>query len=227
MGNKEKKSVIIVAGGKGKRMSIETPKQYLPLNGKPVLMHTILKFHSCVPEIFIVVVLPFDQIEEWNRIISEHRFIIPHQIVPGGEERFHSVKNGLNKIDDDGLVAIHDGVRPLVSEKVIHESFSIAKKTGAAIPVIRPSESLRQIVDSGSKPVNRDAFRLVQTPQTFQTSLIKKAYQQPYEPWFTDDASVFEADGYQVTLFEGNRENIKITWPEDIYLAGHLIARNL
>lgn len=207
-------------------MGMETPKQFLPVNGKPVLMHTILKFHSCVPKIFIVVVLPFDQIEEWNRIISEHRFIIPHQIVSGGEERFHSVKNGLNKIDDDGLVAIHDGVRPLVSEKVIRESFSIAEKTGAAIPVIRPAESLRQIVDSGSKPVNRDAFRLVQTPQTFQATLIKKAYQQPYEPRFTDDASVLEADGNPVSLFEGNRENIKITWPEDIYLAGHLIAKD-
>lgn len=222
----QKKSVIIVAGGRGKRMGMETPKQFLPVNGKPVLMHTILKFHSCVPKIFIVVVLPFDQIEEWNRIISEHRFIIPHQIVPGGEERFHSVKNGLNKIDDDGLVAIHDGVRPLVSEKVIRESFSIAEKTGAAIPVIRPAESLRQIVNSGSKPVNRDTFRLVQTPQTFQATLIKKAYQQPYEPRFTDDASVLEADGNPVSLFEGNRENIKITWPEDIYLAGHLIAKD-
>lgn len=222
----QKKSVIIVAGGRGKRMGMETPKQFLPVNGKPVLMHTIFKFHNCVPKIFIVVVLPFDQIEEWNRIISEHRFIIPHQIVPGGEERFHSVKNGLNKIDDDGLVAIHDGVRPLVSEKVIRESFSIAEKTGAAIPVIRPAESLRQIVNSGSKPVNRDTFRLVQTPQTFQATLIKKAYQQPYEPRFTDDASVLEADGNPVSLFEGNRENIKITWPEDIYLAGHLIAKD-
>lgn len=219
MKKNRKKSVIILAGGKGLRMNTETPKQFLPVAGKPVLMHTILKFYHVYREIKIVVVLPFDQIETWNRIISEHRFIIPHHITPGGGERYHSVKNGLRMIDDEGLVAIHDGVRPLVSEEVIREGFLAADKYGGAIPVVKPAESLREIHHDGSRPVDRERYWLVQTPQTFKSALIKKAYEQPFELRFTDDATVFEADGNKVELFEGNRENIKITSPADLKIA--------
>ena len=219
MEKSQQKSVIIVAGGKGSRMNSETPKQFLPVAGKPILMHTILRFYNCFRNIRIVVVLPFGQIETWNRIISEHRFIIPHRITPGGDQRFHSVKNGLSMIEDDGLVAIHDVVRPLVADSVIRESFRAAAHTGGAIPVIKPADSLRKITKAESKPVDRDAYRLVQTPQTFDVKLIKKAYEQPYEAGFTDDSTVFEADENKVELFEGNRENIKITHPADLKFA--------
>lgn len=221
------KSVIIVAGGKGVRMNSETPKQFLLVAGNPILMHTILRFYNCYRDIRIVVVLPFDQIEAWNRIISEHRFIIPHRITPGGDERFHSVKNGLSMIESDGLVAVHDGVRPLVADSVIRESFRIAARAGGAVPVIQPAESLRKITPSGSEPVARDAYRLVQTPQTFDAGRLKKAYEKPYESRFTDDATVFEADGNKVELFEGNRENIKITDSFDLKIAENIVLESI
>jgi len=213
------KSVIIVAGGSGSRMTTETPKQFLLLTGRPVLMHTIQKFYNCFPDIRIVLVLPFGHIELWNRLISEHRFLIPHQIIAGGKERFFSVKNGLKMINDEGLVAIHDGVRPLVSDEVIKKSFQMAQAYGGAIPVIPPAESLRKVENDNTYPANREHFRLVQTPQTFNTALLKKAYEQAWEAKFTDDATVFEADNNKVHLFDGNRENIKITWPADIHFA--------
>lgn len=213
------KSVVIVAGGAGKRMGSEIPKQFLLIGKKPLLMHTILKFYHTFRDIKIVVVLPFDQIETWNRIISEHRFIIPHQVTAGGEERFYSVKNGLKMVDEHGLVAIHDGVRPLVSESVIRQCFEAAGSYGGAIPVIKPSESIREISEGGSCPLDRERYRLVQTPQTFKSALIKKAYEQPFESRFTDDATVYEADGNKITLVEGNPENIKITSPADLELA--------
>lgn len=219
----QQKSVIIVAGGKGSRINTETPKQFLLIAGKPILMHTILRFYHCFHAIRIVVVLPFDQIETWNRIISGHRFTIPHLVTSGGKERFHSVKNGLEMIENEGLVAIHDGARPLISKSVIMEGFRLAARTGGAIPVVKPSESLRKLSSLSSVPVNRDDYRLVQTPQTFDVSLLKKAYKQPYESRFTDDATVFEAKGNKVELFDGTRENIKITWPEDIYMAEHIL----
>ena len=227
MEKSKQKSVVIVAGGKGSRMNSEMPKQFLLVAGKPILMQTILRFYNCFRNIQIVVVLPFDQIEAWNRIISGHRFIIPHQITPGGKERFHSVKNGLSMIDDEGLVAIHDGVRPLVAESVIKESFRIAARAGGAIPVVKPTESIRKITSEGSTPVVRDDYRLVQTPQTFDAGLLKKAYEQPWEPRFTDDATVFEADGNKVELFEGNRENIKITDPFDLKIAENTILKSI
>jgi len=211
-----KKAVIIVAGGSGKRMGSETPKQFLLLAGKPVLMHTINKFHLVFPGIKIVLVLPFDHIQIWNLLCSEHRFIVAHEIVAGGEERFFSVQNGLSKLGEDCLVAIHDGVRPLVSEEVIANTFEAAKKYGASIPVIHPAESLRQLSHDNSKSVNRNEFVLVQTPQTFKSKLIKRAYKRPYQENFTDDATVFEAAGHKVHLVEGNPENVKITRPFDL-----------
>lgn len=224
MNDTNQKSVIIVAGGKGKRMGTDTPKQFLPVAGKPVLMHTILKFYHCFRDIRIVVVLPFEQIETWNRIISAQRFIIPHHITGGGEERFYSVKNGLLAIEDSGLVAIHDGVRPLVSEEVIRRSFIEAERSGGAIPVTCPAESLRKISETGSIPVNRTDYKLVQTPQTFRTKLIKKAYNKPFETRFTDDATVFEADGNTISLIEGNVENIKITRAFDLKVVESYLA---
>ncbi len=226
MDKSNQKSVVIVAGGMGSRMKTDLPKQFIEIAGKPVLMHTILKFYHCFQDIQIVVVLPFEQIETWNRLISEYRFTIPHQIAPGGTERFYSVKKGLAMIQDTGVVAIHDGVRPLVSEKVIKQSFQAAQKSGGAIPVIRPAESLRKISKNENLPVNRNDYRLVQTPQTFQTKRIKKAYEQPYETRFTDDATVFEAAGNTISLIDGNIENIKITHPFDLKVVQLILADN-
>jgi 2-C-methyl-D-erythritol 4-phosphate cytidylyltransferase len=214
-----KNAVVIVAGGSGKRMGSEIPKQFIQLTGKPVLMHTINKFHHFDPTIKIVLVLPFDHIETWNRKCSEHRFTIAHEIVPGGEERYFSVKNGLSKIDDKYIVAIHDGVRPLVTEKVIVDAFRLAETHGGAVPVIPPGESLRKIHGDESNSVDRNQFVLVQTPQAFKSELIKKAYEIPYQEKFTDDATVFEAAGHTIHLVEGNPENIKITQPADLIFA--------
>jgi len=214
-----KKAVVIVAGGSGKRMELEMPKQFLDIAGKPLLMHTINKFYHFDQQIQIILVLPFDYIETWNRLCSEHRFTIAHEIVPGGDERFFSVKKGLAKVSENCLVAIHDGVRPLVSDDVIANAFLAAEKFGSAIPVIPPNESLRQKMDVGSEPVNRDQYVLVQTPQVFKSDLIKAAYQIPYQEKFTDDATVFEAAGHTIHLLDGNQENIKITRPADLAFA--------
>ena len=217
------KAVIIVAGGSGKRMGGDVPKQFLQLSGKPVLMHTMYRFFSFDPKIYIVLVLPFEHIETWNLLCSQHRFLIPHQVVAGGAERYDSVKNGLKIIDDAWLVAIHDGVRPLVSNSTISKSFELAAEFGNAIPSTPVKESLREVVDGQNRPVDRRNFFLIQTPQTFKGDLIKKAYQKPYNPLFTDDASVFEAAGNEVRLFEGNIENIKITTSSDLMIAAALI----
>ncbi len=220
-----KNAVVIVAGGSGKRMGSETPKQFIKLLGKPVLMHTINKFYQFDAKIYIVLALPFHHIETWNRICSEHRFTIAHEIVPGGDERYFSVKNGLEKIDNKSLVAIHDGVRPLVYEEVIERAFRAAEQYGGAIPVIPPSESIRKIDGDSSVPVDRNQFILAQTPQAFKSGLIKKAYEIPYQERFTDDATVFEAAGHSIHLVDGNAENIKITRPADLIFA-EAIARS-
>ncbi len=214
-----KSAVVIVAGGSGKRMRSELPKQFIELAGMPVLMHTINKYFQFDPKIYIVLVLPFHHIETWNRLCLEYRFTIAHEIVPGGNERYFSVKGGLEKIDNESLVAIHDGVRPLVSAEVIDEAFQAAEIHGGAIPVISPGESIRQNDGNLSFPANRDYFVLVQTPQSFQSDLIKQAYEIPYQERFTDDATVFEAAGHSIYLVDGNAENIKITKPADLIFA--------
>jgi len=219
------KAVVIVAGGSGKRMGGDVPKQFLQLSEKPVLMHTMLRFFDFDSNIFIVLVLPFHQIEAWNQLCSQHRFMLPHQIVAGGAERYDSVKKGLEKIDDTWLVAIHDGVRPLVSIVTIRKSFELAAEFGNAIPAVPVKESLREVVEGKNRQVDRRNFYLIQTPQTFKGDLIKKAYQKPYNPLFTDDASVFEADGSDVHLFEGNLENIKITTSSDLKIAEALLEK--
>lgn len=219
-----KRYAIIVAGGKGLRMGGEIPKQFLHLKGLPILMHTLNRFHRFDPEIELVVVLPADQQPYWNELCKQHHFLTPHQIVTGGETRFHSVSNGLEAIGNDGIVAIHDGVRPLVSGSVLQQAYETAGQTGSAIPTTPAIESLRVLAPDGtSHAVDRSLFVQVQTPQVFHTPKLKAAYRQPYRNDFTDDASVFEAAGNTVTLIPGNRENIKITQPADLTLAELLI----
>lgn len=220
------KSVIIVAGGSGIRMNSDLPKQFMKVAGKPVLMHTMLKFYHYDQQINLILVLPHEHIETWNLLCSQHRFFIPHQIETGGKERFFSVKNGLKYIEKMGLVAIHDGVRPLVSGELIKNSFEAAAKFGSAIPVIKPSESIRKIDNSSSFTVDREQYRLVQTPQTFMASLILEAYELPWQPQFTDDATVLEASGHITHLIEGAPENIKITRPSDLLFAEALLNQD-
>lgn len=214
-----KKQLIIVAGGKGLRMGGEVPKQFLPVNGKPVLMLTIETFHRFDPEMKIILVLPKEQQAYWNDLCTEYQFRIPYLLADGGETRFHSVKNGLALADDDGLIGVHDGVRPFVSQEVIARCFDAASINKAAIPVIDVVETIRKINDEQSETVDRNNYKLVQTPQVFTTSLLKMAYGQEFTPLFTDDASVVEAMGVKVVLVEGNRENIKITTPFDMIIA--------
>ena len=214
--------VIIVAGGQGLRMGGDVPKQFLPIGGRPVLMHTIERFADDTEDVQIILVLPREQIEYWFDLGDKYHFGVEHWIVAGGETRFHSVQNGLAQSPDDaeGLVAVHDGVRPLVSEAVITRCFDEALTKKAVVPVVPVVESLRH-VSEGAKP--RADYRLVQTPQVFDIQLLKRAYRQPFSESFTDDASVVESLGHSITMVEGNRENIKITTPFDLKIAEVII----
>jgi len=214
---------LIVAGGSGKRMGAEMPKQYLEIAGRPVLMHTLERFKAFSDSIEIIAVLPENQLRFWGDLQKKYSFNIPHTLVKGGKARFYSVRNGLKFIEDPGLVAIHDGVRPFVSIDTIRRCFETAERLGNAIPVIPPSDALRMVSEQGSKPVNRLLVRQVQTPQVFHSALIKKAYQQDYLPEFTDDATVLEKTGTRINLVDGNRENIKITTPEDLIISAALL----
>jgi 2-C-methyl-D-erythritol 4-phosphate cytidylyltransferase len=220
------KTAILVAGGKGMRMGTSLPKQYLPLAGKPVLMHTLEKFFSADPSLHLILVLPKEDFEYWRSLCSIHHFELSHQLVAGGESRFQSVKNGLMAIPfTEGLVAIHDGVRPFVTEKVIQSSFEQAAKSGSAIPVVSLKDSLRKVNAGGESTFQeRTNFRLVQTPQTFQVTQLKQAFAVEELGIFTDDATVYEYQGWAVTLIEGNSENIKLTTPEDLAFAEFLMA---
>ena len=218
--------VIIVAGGSGARMQTAVPKQFLLLNGLPVLMHTIAKFYSALPDAPLILVLPQEHLLLWEDLRVEHAFHIPHRVVEGGQTRFHSVKNGLAYVQD-GWVAVHDGVRPLVSSDTILRSFEAAQKTGAAVPVLLVNESTREVLPDGNNAaLNRTALRTVQTPQCFDALKLKQAFEQEYSSLFTDDASVMEAAGFRITLVEGNAENIKLTRPVDLLLA-ELLLKNL
>ena len=220
-----RKYAIIVAGGKGVRMGMEIPKQFVPVGGRPLLMFTLEAFVRYDEAIELILVLPVSQQEYWRSICRQNHFTLPHKIAGGGETRFHSVKNGLALIPDtdDVLIAIHDGVRPFVSRDTISAAFDAAEKYGAAVPVIDPVDSMRELTNKGSKTVDRTKLKMVQTPQIFKSEIIKKAYHQEYIPSFTDDASVVEKCGYPVVLTEGNRENIKITTPYDVLVAEALI----
>lgn len=215
--------VLIVAGGKGLRMGADIPKQFLPVGGKPVLMRTLEAFYAYNQDMRIILVLPHGQQDYWKRLCGEYRFDIPHSIADGGETRFHSVRNGLALVDEPGLVGVHDGVRPFVSQEVIARCYVLAATELAVVPVVKVVETVRRLTDAGSITVNRDEYRLVQTPQVFDGEVLKQAYSQPYTSAFTDDASVVEAWGVPVTLTEGNRENIKITTPFDLKVAAALL----
>jgi 2-C-methyl-D-erythritol 4-phosphate cytidylyltransferase len=186
-------------------------------------MHTIERFRDYDESIEIIVVLPENQLRFWSDLQKKYSFAVPHTLVKGGELRFYSVKNGLEFIDEPGLVAIHDGVRPFVGIETIRRCFETAERLGNAIPVISPSDSLRMVTGNGNEPVDRAKIKLIQTPQVFRTDLIRKAYRQDYLPEFTDDAMVLERTGEKINLVEGNRENIKITNPEDLVIARALL----
>lgn len=223
---------IIVAGGKGLRMGGDLPKQFIPIEGRPVLMRTLDAFHTYDSSIQLILVLPRDHQPYWRELCREYHFDVPHCIADGGATRFHSVQNGLSLVDaDEALVAVHDGVRPFVSHAVIDLCYREAAIRGAVVPVIPVVETVRQLIESPSPlsphpssiTVPRDAYRLVQTPQTFRASLLRRAYGQPYTYAFTDDASVVEALGEAVLLVDGNRENIKLTTPYDLIVAKALV----
>ncbi len=205
-------------------MGSETPKQFILISGKPILMHTVTKFASMAIVPRIILALPKNQIETWKKLCDRYKFNFEHTIVAGGETRFHSVQNGLQEVGDiNSLVAIHDGVRPLVSTVVIENCFRVAELKGNAVPVVKPLESVRMMEGTDSIPVDRNKVFLVQTPQVFKTGVIKKCYDIEFQQSFTDDASVAEYQGEIIHLVEGNRENIKITTPVDLKFAETLI----
>ena len=217
---------IIVAGGKGLRMGTEVPKQFLPIAGKPVLMHTISRFHAYDEHLKVILVLPKEQREYWRELCEEYHFTEDYQLADGGTSRFQSCRNGLSMIPNDaeGLVGIHDGVRPFVSNEAISRCYDAAEREKAVIPVLPVTDTLRFVGDSDKgRNVLRSDYRVVQTPQVFDIQLLKKAYNQPERTSFTDDASVVESIGQAVTMVEGNRENIKITTPFDLKVAEVLV----
>ena len=222
---KNEEYVIIVAGGKGLRMGSDIPKQFLPIGGRPVLMRTIERFREYSPTLQIILVLPKAQQDYWQELCQEYHFNVEYQLADGGETRFHSVQHGLALIPDDaeGVVGVHDGVRPFPSIEVIHNCYEAARKHKAVIPVIPVVETVRHLQGEVSVTVPRNDYRLVQTPQCFDIQLLKAANRQPYNDGFTDDASVVEAFGFAITLVEGNRENIKITTPYDLKIAEVLV----
>ena len=223
--------IIVVAGGKGLRMGSDIPKQFLPIGDKPVLMRTLERFREYSDDLQIILVLPEAQQEYWQELCKKYDFKVEYLLANGGQTRFHSVQNGLALVPDDaeGVVGVHDGVRPFPSIEVIRNCYETARTAKAVIPVIPVVETLRHIsltahpLPLTSKTVPRDEYRLVQTPQTFDIQLLKAANRQSYNDGFTDDASVVESYGHKITLVEGNRENIKITTPYDITVAEAII----
>jgi len=214
---------LIVAGGKGTRIKSSLPKQFIELVGKPILLHTIEAFISYSDSIKIILVLPEDDFPIWESICKKFNFSYPIVLQKGGETRFQSVKNGLGRIEGEGLVAIHDGVRPLISSDIIGASFRLAAAHQSAVAAVRLKESIRMTDQDNTKAMDRSKFRIIQTPQTFHLQLIKKAYEIKEDPNLTDDASVAEKAGHIISLFEGSYENIKITTSEDLVVAEALM----
>ena len=214
-----KRFAIIVAGGSGQRMESDIPKQFLMINNEVILMKSILAFFNYDPTIKIIVALPENQIEFWKQLCKERQFTIIHTIVKGGKTRYHSVKNALNEIEDEGIVAIHDGVRPLVSFSTIDHVYEIASINDNAVPYIDLIDSIRKVDSVKSVAVDRKKYKLIQTPQAFSCQLIKKAYNLDWEETFTDDASIVEKMGIKINLVPGNHENIKITNQVDLKVA--------
>lgn len=221
-----KQITIIVAGGSGKRMNSDIPKQFLLLNGTPVLMRTISSFHQYDPLMEFIITLPSDQIKYWQTLCKKYRFNISHTIVIGGKTRHHSVKNAMEKIQPGCLVAIHDGVRPIISKALIRTCFDTAGILGNAIPVVELSESIRKVDGEKNSAANRSHFRLVQTPQVFQSGQLTDAFMQPYKPEFTDEANLVESAGYMIHLVKGQKENIKITTTLDMYIASSILENS-
>lgn len=213
--------VIIVAGGSGSRMGTDAPKQFLPIGGLPILMHTIRRFRNYSPDLQIIVVLPPIQIPVWEALCRQHQFDETVWVVAGGPTRFQSVRNGLQSIQaEDGLVAVHDGVRPFITTAIIQNSFETAERTGSAVTCVPLKDSARLVYPDGrSQAVDRASYRLVQTPQTFQLPLFRHAFQAQEQSFFTDCASVVEFAGYPITLIDGSYDNIKITTPDDLDIA--------
>ncbi len=217
------KSVIIVAAGSGLRMGSSIPKQFIVIQGKPILMHTIQRFYTYDSDINIIVVLPDGEKERWNSLLEQYSFPIKHKIVSGGETRFDSVLNGLKEVEN-GIVGVHDGVRPLISSELISRCFSEAEKFSNAIPAIPVTDTIRETGPAGSKTIDRSNLRQVQTPQCFDVAGLKKAYANAKAKNFTDDAGVFENDGNSIHLIPGEKRNIKITDPDDLVIAAAVMA---
>lgn len=221
---------IIVAGGSGTRFGAELPKQFLELGGKPILMRSIEAFaNSGNCPVDVIVTLPSDQMDLWQLLCDRYGFGVPHRVVPGGETRWHSVKHALDSMGDVNevdIIAVHDGVRPMVTADVICRTIAAARRDGAAIPVVALNDSVRQVVGEASHALDRSTLRAVQTPQAFDARLLLDAYSLPYQPTFTDDASVVEQLGHPITLVEGDPHNLKITRPMDLALAEYLLNSN-
>lgn len=218
---------IIVAGGSGNRMNASLPKQFLLLNGRPVLMHTIESFYESELRPEIIVVLNTDYTETWSELCIKYSFNIPHKIAPNGKQRFDSVKNALTLVSDEAIVAVHDAVRPIIYDELITRCFKIAKNDGAVIPVVVSRDSIRKIVGEQNFALNREEIYLVQTPQVFRSQIIKKAYQQDFSSTFTDDASVVENSGVKISTTEGDYRNLKITFSEDLAIAEILMQKKI
>lgn len=218
-----KEYALIVAGGKGTRIKSSLPKQFIEVNGKPILLHTLEAFYRYSEKVSIVLVLPEDDFSLWEKICKKFNFNKPLLLQKGGETRFQSVRNGLDQMTGEGLVAIHDGVRPLVSEDIIGASFRLAAIHQCAVAAVRLKESIRMTDQDNTKAMDRSRFRMIQTPQTFNLQLIKKAYLIKEDPSLTDDASVAERAGHLISLFEGSYENIKVTTAEDLIIAEALL----
>ena len=219
-----KVGVIIVAGGSGRRMGSTLPKQFILVGNQPILARSINRIREALPKAEIVVVLPEAHVAMWQNLAARFE-VATHKIAHGGAERFHSVKNGIDALSQDvEIIAVHDGVRPLASKKLIIKLILEAEKCDAVIPAIAPPDSYRIVEGDDSSIIDRSKLRIIQTPQVFNAEALRKAYTQPFSTIFTDDASVAEAAGYKVTLCEGERENIKITTPSDIIIAEAIIS---
>jgi 2-C-methyl-D-erythritol 4-phosphate cytidylyltransferase len=217
--NTPKRYAIIVAGGSGSRMQSTVPKQFLLLNGLPVLMHTMQAFYNSQPQPQLILVLPKSYHTYWMHLCADHQFQLPYQLVNGGDSRFQSVKNALNLVPADAVVAVHDAVRPLVSTTIIEDAYNRAIEKGAVVVAVKSRDSIRQATNGQTQSLLRDEIYLVQTPQTFKAGLLKDAYDRPFESCFTDDASVAEKAGHAIHIVEGSYQNFKITFPEDIAIA--------
>jgi len=217
---------VIVAAGSGMRMGAPIPKQFLEVGGRPILMHTLNRFVAFDASIRLVVVLHPDYIEFWRSLCEKHDYSVPHSIVSGGSERFFSVQKAIQSLVDteEAIVGIHDAVRPMVSVVTLERCYATAQETGSAVPCVSVNDSMRIVDADGNRSINRSSLRIIQTPQCFRLNLLRRAFTQEYNTAFTDDASVVEALGESIELVEGNRENIKVTTPEDMHWLNLLLT---